>query len=49
MEEMLAKIEKEMTHSNFVKPGQQVVVVCGFPLGAIRPPNLALLHTLGEQ
>jgi len=25
-----------------------VVLVCGFPVGAIRPPNMALLHTVGE-
>lgn len=49
IEEMLAKIEAEMTSTTFVKPGQQVVVVCGFPLSAGRPPNLALLHTVGEQ
>jgi len=28
--------------------GEQVVLVCGFPVGAVRPPNMALLHTVGE-
>ena len=26
-----------------------VSLVCGFPVGAIRPPNMALLHTVGER
>lgn len=30
-----------------VQPGDQVVVVCGFPVGAQRSPNMALLHTVG--
>ena len=30
------------------KEGQQVVIVAGFPIQAIRPTNLALLHKLGE-
>jgi hypothetical protein len=25
------------------------VLVCGFPVGAIRPPNMALLHTVGQH
>ena len=32
-----------------VELGDQVVMVCGFPVGAIRPPNMALLHTVGEE
>jgi hypothetical protein len=32
-----------------VQPGDQVVLVCGFPVGAVRPPNMALLHTIGER
>lgn len=31
-----------------VKQGEQVILVCGFPVGSVRPPNLALLHTVGE-
>jgi pyruvate kinase len=30
-----------------VKPGDQVVVICGFPVGAAGQPNMALLHTVG--
>jgi len=25
-----------------------VVLVCGFPIGSMRPPNMALLHNVGE-
>jgi hypothetical protein len=32
-----------------VQAGDQVVLVCGFPVGALRPPNMALLHTVGER
>ena len=35
--------------SEVVELGDQVVMVCGFPVGAIRPPNMALLHTVGEE
>jgi hypothetical protein len=34
--------------SHVVHSGDQVVLVCGFPVGAVRPPNMALLHTVGE-
>ena len=33
---------------NVVKPGDQVVVICGFPVGAMGAPNMALLHTVGS-
>jgi hypothetical protein len=29
--------------------GMQVVIICGYPVESIRPPNMALLHTLGEE
>jgi pyruvate kinase len=48
-EDMLNIIEKEMLETSLLKPGQQVVIISGFPVGAWRPPNLALLHTIGEK
>ena len=33
---------------NVVNPGDQVVVICGFPVGAMGAPNMALLHTVGS-
>ncbi len=48
LEKMIQFVDTELMKSG-ISPGQQVVVVCGFPVGAMRPPNIALLHTVGEQ
>jgi pyruvate kinase len=48
VEEMLEHVDAALMRSNVVQAGDQVVLVCGFPVGAIRPPNMALLHTMGE-
>jgi len=45
LEEMILHVDEVLRKT--VKPGDQVVLVCGFPVGALRPPNLALLHTVG--
>jgi pyruvate kinase len=47
LEDMIQYVDAAMLESGF-EPGQQVVLVCGFPVGAMRPPNMALLHTVGE-
>jgi pyruvate kinase len=49
LEEMIDHVNRELLQSNVVQSGDQVVLVCGFPVGAIRPPNMALLHTVGES
>lgn len=49
LEEMLGHIDAALMKTEIVKPGQQVVLVCGFPVGAMRPPNMALLHTVGSD
>jgi pyruvate kinase len=49
IEEMLGHVEADLLRLHVVQPGDQVVMVCGFPVGAIRPPNMALLHTIGER
>ncbi|MGW8249201.1 MAG: pyruvate kinase [Anaerolineales bacterium] len=48
IEEMLQEVEQEMLSSDSIKSGQQVVLICGFPVREVRPTNLALLHTVGE-
>jgi pyruvate kinase len=48
IEEMLAAVEKNMLASTPIQPGQQVVLICGFPVHAVRPTNMALLHTVSE-
>jgi pyruvate kinase len=47
LEEMIQQVDSAMMKSG-IEPGQQVVLVCGFPVGGMRPPNMALLHTVGE-
>lgn len=46
---MLVEVEAAMVKSTPIQHGQQVVLVCGFPVDQIRPTNLALLHTVGEH
>ena len=48
-EDMLARVETAMVSSTPIQPGQQVVVISGFPVGAMRLPNLALLYTIGQN
>lgn len=49
LEEMLDHVDAALAKSDVVQLGDQVVLVCGFPVGAVRPPNMALLHTVGER
>lgn len=48
IEEMIRVVEAAMIESTPIQPGQQVVLICGYPVDKIRPTNLALLHTVGE-
>lgn len=48
IEEMIQVVEQEILSSKRIQPGQQVVLICGFPVYKIRPTNLAILHTVGE-
>ena len=48
LEEMIGYVDTELLKGG-IKQGQQVVLVCGFPVGATTPPNMALLHTVGES
>lgn len=48
LEEMIDHVDRALMNSEVVALGDQVVLVCGFPVGAVRPPNMALLHTVGE-
>lgn len=49
VEEMLRFVDAAMIEGGMVEPGKQIVLVCGFPVGAIRTPNMALLHTVGSD
>jgi pyruvate kinase len=46
IEEMTEIVNRAMLESTTIQPGQQVVLVCGYPVSDGRPANLALLHTV---
>lgn len=48
LEEMLEHVENELIKRKPQTGGEQVVLVCSFPVGAHAIPNLVLLHTLKE-
>ncbi|MFN8398388.1 MAG: pyruvate kinase [Anaerolineales bacterium] len=48
MDDMLSEVDSALLKSG-ISSGQQVVLVCGFPIGEQRPPNMALLHTVASD
>ena len=48
LETMIKHVETIIATATNLVHGQQVVLISGFPVGAFRPPNLALLYTLGD-
>jgi pyruvate kinase len=48
IEDMLQNVEQRILEQTDLKLGQQVVVISGFPVGEMRAPNIAMLHTLGQ-
>jgi pyruvate kinase len=46
IEMMLDHVEKAIAENTNLHPGEQIVLVSGFPVGKMCPPNLALLYTL---
>jgi hypothetical protein len=40
-------VESALRDSGSVKSGQQVILVCGFPIMEMRQPNMLLLQTVG--
>lgn len=46
LETMIKHVETAISTSSTLKPGEQVIVISGFPVGEFRKPNLALLYTL---
>jgi len=46
VERMIGHVEAALKASGTVRSGQQVVLVAGYPLKEIRPPNMAFLHTV---
>ncbi len=48
IEDMILHVEETMFKYTDIKLGQKVIIVSGFPIGAMRATNLALLHTIGS-
>lgn len=48
LEEMISYVDAALMKQGVVEEGEQVVLLCGFPVGAMKPPNMALLHTVGS-
>jgi pyruvate kinase len=46
---MVSYVETSVIAQTSLTPGQQMVIISGYPVGAFKPANLALLHTIGEE
>jgi len=49
VEVMLTHVEAAIISSTSLQAGQEVVLIAGFPIGAMRSANFALLHTIGQR
>jgi pyruvate kinase len=49
MEALLAHVESALLAETPVQRGQQVVLICGFPVSEVRRSNLVMLHTVGQR
>jgi len=49
IEGMIEAVENAMLDTGHVQSGQQVVLVCGFPILQSGPTNMALLHTVAPN
>ena len=48
LDDMLSDVDAALLTSG-IQAGQQVVLICGYPIGEKRPPNMALLHTVASD
>jgi len=48
LENMIGHVEKALLKFADIQPGEKVIMTSGFPIGTMRPTNLAILHTIGE-
>jgi pyruvate kinase len=46
VEDMLAQVKKVISEATELRPGQEVVLIAGFPIGALRSANFLLLHEI---
>jgi pyruvate kinase len=48
VEEMLSQVNEAVLKDTPIQPGQEIVLIAGFPISKMVPPNFALLHTIEE-
>jgi pyruvate kinase len=48
VEAMLQVVDTSLLNDTTIQAGQQVVLICGYPVQAVRATNMALLHTVGS-
>jgi pyruvate kinase len=46
VEDMLNQVKRAISKSTELQPGQEVVLIAGFPIGAMRSANFLLLHEI---
>jgi pyruvate kinase len=46
IEEMISHVDAVVIEGEAVTPGQEILIIAGFPIHKMVPPNLALLHTV---
>jgi pyruvate kinase len=49
IEEMIGHVDSAVIEGTPVDPGQEIVLIAGFPIHKMVPPNLALIHTVQSQ
>ncbi|MEN6392410.1 MAG: pyruvate kinase [Anaerolineaceae bacterium] len=49
IESMISVVDEKLIATSNFKPGQQMVMVCGFPVKITRPANMTIIHTIGES
>jgi pyruvate kinase len=49
IEEMISHVDNVVLKDTPVEIGQEIVLIAGFPIDKMVPPNLALLHTIQEK
>lgn len=49
VESMIEIVEDGMRQFAKLQEGNQVIIITGFPVGAWRPANILLMHTIGES
>ncbi len=48
VEEMISVLDQTILNEKIFKKGQQIAVISGLPINAMKKANFALLHTIGE-